>query len=73
MFQPQCGPSSGCGKAVKHMRAIQKNNEKKKFDYKQKIHAYLSYFSTYSPPELRHTYQGISFCMPAPPVSSAMF
>jgi hypothetical protein len=45
MFRPQYGPSSGCGKAVEHLGAIQKvtsgemltNNEKKKFDYKQKI------------------------------------
>jgi hypothetical protein len=38
--------------------------------YIQKIHTYLSYFSTWSPPELRHFYRGIRFFMP---VSSAKF
>jgi hypothetical protein len=39
----------------------------------EKIRTYLSYFSTFSPPELRHLYRGIGFCMPLSAVSSDNF
>jgi hypothetical protein len=63
------------------MRAIQKVTSgellakqamRKKCYYTQKISTYLSYFSIWSPPKLRHLpYQGISFCMPVSKKSAA--
>jgi regulator of replication initiation timing len=62
-----------------HMNAIRKvcssdlltKQAMKKLLY-EKIRTFLSYFSMYSRPQLRHlSYQGISFCMPVSKISAA--